>query len=101
MRTKQTSYAQQRHRKTFYLARCDPERWEQEKEASLLESLREARERTSAAEKEAKTNKKLLKQSQQQASIIIVREDELRASVQFRRPPVSSTSYRPFIFLAQ
>jgi len=76
MRTKQTSYALQRHRKTFHLARSDPERWEEEKETTRLESLHEARERASAAEKEAETNKRLLEHSQQQASVVIVHEDE-------------------------
>ena len=51
MRAKQTSYALQRHRQTFHLAQCDTERWEQEKETTLLESLHEVRESTSAAEK--------------------------------------------------
>ena len=79
MRPKHTSNALKRHRKTFHLARHDLEHWEQERETILLESLREARERVNAVEREAGTSKELLEHSQRQASVIIIHEDELPA----------------------
>jgi len=72
MRLKETSDAVKRHRKTFHLARRDPEHWEQERETSLSETLREARERAAIAEREAEANKRLLNHNQQQASLVIV-----------------------------
>ena len=79
MRIKHTSHALKQQRKTFHLARHDPEHWEQEKEAARLENLHEARERASAAEREAKADKELLKNAQQQVSVVVVREDKLQA----------------------
>ena len=62
-RLKCTPNALKRHRETFHLARHDPEHWEQERETTLLESLREARERVNTVDREA--NKELLKHSRQ------------------------------------
>jgi len=75
MRPKETSGTLKHHRKTFHLARRDPERWEEEREVGLSEGLREARERANIAEREAETDRTLLKHSQQQVSLVIVRED--------------------------
>ena len=69
MRTKSTSDKLKRHRKTFYLARRDPDRWERERNTTLSEGLREARERASVAEREAKAKEVLLNRSQQQVSV--------------------------------
>ena len=71
MRTKHTSNALKRHRKTFHLARRDPELWEQVKESNFLESLHEAQERASAAERRAQTSERLLEDARKQASIYI------------------------------
>jgi len=79
MHTKHISNTLKQQCSIFHLARHDPERWEQEKETTLLNSLHDAWEKASAAEREAETNKKLWKNSQQQASIFIVYEDVLRA----------------------
>ena len=76
MRQKRPSESQKHHRRTFHLPRYDPERWEQERDASLTESLREARERATVAEREAETSEKLLKQSQQEVGLMFVRERE-------------------------
>lgn len=84
MRTKKTSEALKRHRQTFHLARHDPERWEQEKNDSLSESLHEARERARIAEREVEITKKLLRDSQREASLIIVCGDELPAHQTYR-----------------
>jgi len=94
MRSKQISYAQKRQRETFHIARYDPECWEQEKETTLLENLREARERANAAEREAETNKETLKYSQQQASIVIVCEDKLPAHGTEKRLTICRRDWR-------
>ena len=52
--SKQATSALKQHHKTFRPSRHDPEHWEYE--TTLLESLRGARERMSAAEKGAETN---------------------------------------------
>ena len=72
MRPKNTSYALKQHRKTFHLARYDPERWEQVNENNLQTNLRDARERASVAERELEAGKK-------QASTFIVYDDALQA----------------------
>ena len=72
MRTKHTSNALKRHRKTFHLARHDPELWEQVKENNLLESLQEAQERASAAERRAEISEKMLERALGQASTYIL-----------------------------
>ena len=77
MRPKKVSDKLKRHRKTFHLARHDPERWEREKRAALSENLHEAQERASIAEREVERNKGLLEQSQQKVSPVIVCEDEI------------------------
>ena len=84
MRTKKTSDALKRHRQTFHLARHDPERWEHEKNVSLYESLREARERARIAEREVEITKKLLRDSQREVRLIIVCGDELPAHKTYR-----------------
>ena len=76
MPRKRPSESQKRHRRTFHLSRYDQERWEKERDASLTESLREARERATVAEREAETSEKLLKQSQQEVGLTFVREGE-------------------------
>ena len=77
MRCKKVSDKLKRHRQTFHFCRYDPERWEQERNATLSESLRKAEERASIAEGEAGRNKELLEQSQQQVGLVVVCEDEL------------------------
>ena len=73
MRTKHVSDALKRQRRTFHLARHDPERWEREKETStLLENIHDAQERASAAERDAEANKQLVEEKQKQARIFIV-----------------------------
>ena len=64
-------------RSTFHLARHSPDRWEKERNASFSESLCEARERASVAEREADTNKTLLRHSEQQVCLRFVQEYEL------------------------
>jgi len=76
MRCKKVSDKLKRHRQTFHLSRYDPERWEQERNATLSESLRKAEERASIAEGGAGMNKELLEQSQHQVGLIIVCEGE-------------------------
>jgi hypothetical protein len=78
MHPKETSDTLKHHHKTFHLARHDPERWEQEREITLSEGLHEARERARIAEREAETNKTLLKRSQQQVSCVAICKDQLR-----------------------
>jgi hypothetical protein len=70
MGKKLVSDSQKRHYRTFHLARRNPELWEQERNASLSETLGEARERISVVEKEVETNKKLLRRSQHQVRLI-------------------------------
>ena len=70
MRSKETSDALKRHRKTFHLARHDPELWEQERSTTLSDSLHNAQERASEAEKVAETNKKLLECGEQEVSSV-------------------------------
>jgi len=77
MRLKKTSDTLKRHHQTFHLARRDPEGWEHERNISLSESLHEVRERVGIVEREAETNKRLLRHSQQQVKLVIAREDEL------------------------
>ena len=72
MRTKHTSNALKRHRETFHLARRDPGLWEQVKESNLHETLHEAWERASAAERRAEVSEKLLEDMQKQESIYIL-----------------------------
>ena len=73
----------------FHLAQRDPERWEQERETALLESLREAREGVNTLEREAGTSKELLEHSQRQASVIIIYEDELPAHKTWKKRPTA------------
>jgi hypothetical protein len=79
MRVKKTSDVLKHHRATFHLAQRDPECWEQEKNTTLSESLCEAGERVTIAERKLEADEKLLEHSQQQASLIIITEDELPA----------------------
>jgi len=79
MRPKKVSDKLKRHRRTFHLARHDPERWKQERSVALSENLREAQERASIAEREVEGNKGLLEQSQQPVSPVIVCEGEICA----------------------
>lgn len=93
---KKGSEAQKRHRKTFHLARHDPERWKQVRENNhseslrelqeLSERLREAEERESIAKGKEETAKMLLKEAQQQASLDITYEDWLRTHETERLP---------------
>jgi hypothetical protein len=93
---KKGSKAQKRHRKTFHLARHDPERWKQVRENNhseslrelqeLSERLREAEERENIAKGKAETAKMLLKEAQQQASLDIICEDWRRTHEAERLP---------------
>ena len=47
MRCKKVSDKLKRHRQTFHFSRYDSERWEQERNTALSESLRKAEERMS------------------------------------------------------
>ena len=77
MRRKHVSDTLKRQRQIFHLALHNPDQWEQERYASLSESLHEARERASTAEKEMEENKMVLKRSQQQVHFESVQEDKL------------------------
>lgn len=77
MRKKHVSDTLKHHRSTFHLARHSPDRWEKERNASFSESLCEARERASVAEREADTNETLLRHSEQQVRLRFVQEYEL------------------------
>ena len=77
MRKKRASDAMKRHQKILHLARHHPEDWERENKASLTESLREARARARAAEKEVEENKKMLRHNEQQVRLRPIRQHEL------------------------
>lgn len=79
MRLKETSDALKRHRRTFHLARHNPERWEQERNITLSENLCDVRETTSKLEGEAEANKKLLECRQQQVGPVTGYQEKLRA----------------------
>lgn len=77
MRYKTISNSLKRQRKSFHLARYDPEGWERERNASLAESLHEAQERANKAEREVEVRERLLSDCRKEVSLIPIQKSEL------------------------